>query len=384
MDHTNNITASQTFCPAPWTSLNINQIGIVTPCLNSGFHLGNIKQKNLYEILQDEPIKSMKQAQLQGQWHPGCIECKNRESYGDSPRTLWHTEPQVKQNIQNDVDNFFVVEHLTVNWSNLCNLACTYCNAETSTAWQAIKQIPIDYVKNEHDSLIELVARSKNNLKGLSLGGGEPLLQKTLPGLLANIDPTNVSVMVTTNLSVPLESNPVYAILRDWPNVSWIISFENANKEQFEYVRHGASWEVFLKNIDIMQQQQQNVSAHPAYSVYCALDLENLYQFCYEKNLSIWWCDLYHPEVLDIRRHNIKLRQLAIEQIDLVCENYTGKVTGMYETLQRYRQQLVDPSYLRPMRLDRFALQLFSEKIEQELKKTHRFADLWPHVHELL
>lgn len=384
MDYTQNIASSPTFCPAPWTSLNINQLGLVMPCMHSGYQLGNIKEKSIIDILQGQALQSMKQAQIAGQWHPACNECKARESYGLSPRQQWAIAPVVVDEIQKSINQYFRLEHLTVNWSNLCNLACTYCNDQTSTAWQAVKQIPISHVKNEHDSLIDLVAANSKALKGLSLGGGEPLLQKTLPNMLSKVDPSNVAVMVTTNLSVDLRSNAVYNLLRAWPNVIWMISFDTADKNQFEYVRHGASWEQFVKNIEIMQHDQQHIMAHPAYSVYCALDLDPLYQFCFEKKLTMFWCDLFHPQALDIRYQNSALRQHAIDNIDLVTAKWQGRMDGAFDTLARYRQQLVDPSYLQHQFNYKKDLKTFCLEVEKLLQKPTRFEDLWPHVYQLL
>lgn len=68
--------------------------------------------------------------------------------------------------INSDPD-FFKLEHLVVNWSNLCNLTCVYCNPQTSTAWQSVKKIPINHVKNEHEDLIELVKTQGHNIQGL-------------------------------------------------------------------------------------------------------------------------------------------------------------------------------------------------------------------------
>lgn len=354
------------------------------PCMHSGYKLGNIKDSTITDILQDNAIQAMKQAQASGQWHSACSECSARESYGLSPRQQWHIDPAVVYEIENNVQEFFRLEHLTVNWSNLCNLTCTYCNDQTSTAWQAVKRIAVNHVKNEHDSLIDLVSRNSTALKGLSLGGGEPLLQKTLPNLLDKIDPSHVAVMVTTNLSIDITTNPVYKILSSWPNVSWMISFDTADKQQFEYVRHGADWNQFVTNIDTMQADRQNIMAHPAYSVYSALDLEPLYQFCFDRNLVLFWCDLVHPQALDIRRQNYELRQQAINNIDQVTDKWQGKMVGAFDTLARYRQQLVDPSYLQNQYNARQDLKSFCNEVEQLLHKTSRFQDLWPHVYNLI
>ena len=373
------ITKSPTFCPAPWTSLNIDQTGRVMPCFHTGYELGNIKHIPIQQVLIDKPLQDLRQTMARGEWHDACAWCKRlEETTGTSGRTVRHADSNTLAAIDNDLD-FFKLEHLVINWSNLCNLTCVYCNPETSTAWQSIKRIPINHVKNEHQDLIELARTQGHNIQGLSLGGGEPLLQKGLDKFLNYINPDKVRVMVTTNLSVDLLTNPIYQMLKDWPSVDWMISFDNADKEKFEYVRDGASWEQFVKNLRQMKKDNQHVLAHPAYSIYCALDLEEYYDFCDQENLSIFWCELNHPEDLDMRRQPMALRKLAIDEIDRVVAKYKHRQHLAVDALERYRLTLQDNSYLLNIH-HTTNVQVFHQNIETQLKKSVSFADLWPTI----
>jgi len=373
------ITKSPTFCPAPWTSLNIDQTGRVMPCFHTGYELGNIKHIPIQQVLIDKPLQDLRQTMARGEWHDACPWCKRlEETTGTSGRTVRHADSNTLAAIDNDLD-FFKLEHLVINWSNLCNLTCVYCNPETSTAWQSIKRIPINHVKNEHQDLIELARTQGHNIQGLSLGGGEPLLQRGLDKFLNYINPDKVRVMVTTNLSVDLLTNPIYQMLKNWPSVDWMISFDNADKEKFEYVRDGASWEQFVKNLRQMKKDNQHVLAHPAYSIYCALDLEEYYDFCDQENLSIFWCELNHPEDLDMRRQPMALRQLAIDEIDRVVAKYKHRQHLAVDALERYRLTLQDNSYLLNIH-HTTNVQVFHQNIETQLKKSVSFADLWPTI----
>jgi radical SAM protein with 4Fe4S-binding SPASM domain len=379
MDNTAMITDSPTFCPAPWTSLNIDQAGEVSPCFHCVDMIGNVKKNTIQEVITGPTVTGMKQSMARGEWAPGCSWCKRlEETTGVSGRTVRTTSAESMKAINTDPD-FFKLEHLVINWSNLCNLTCVYCNPEASTAWQSIKKIPINHVKNEHEDLIELARTQGHNIQGLSLGGGEPLLQRGLEKFLDYIDSSKVSVMVTTNLSVDLERNAIYQRLRTWPNVSWMISFDNANADKFEYVRHGASWSQFVNNIQIMKQDKQKVQAHPAYSVYCALDLMEYYDFCADQQLHIFWCELSHPLDLDMRRQSTSLRQLAIEEIDRVVSKYQTQAILSTDALERYRTQLNDNSYLQHQDSILDLLQ-WHDDIETTLKKPTRFVDLWPNI----
>ena len=375
------ITKSPTFCPAPWTSLNIDQAGETSPCFHCVDMIGNNKKMTIQEIIHGPKVTSMKEAMARGEWHPGCSWCKRlEETTGTSGRTVRYASPETLAAIDADM-NFFKLEHLVVNWSNLCNLTCVYCNDQTSTAWQSVKKIPINYVKNEHEDLIELARTQGHNIQGLSLGGGEPLLQKGLDVFLSHLNPATVSVMVTTNLSMEITTNPIYQILKTWPTVEWMVSFDNANKEKFEYVRDRANWEQFVKNLRQMKQDGQRVHAHPAYSIYCALDLVEYYDFCIEENLGVYWCELNHPMELDIRRHSEKLRNLAVEEINQVINKYGDRKSLAIDVLKTYRNTLLDNSYLRDQENFKSSDTLkWHVEIENTLKKTNKFIELWPEM----
>ena len=364
--------------------MNIDQTGRVFPCMHSGYELGNIKQTPIQQVLLGDKIKDLRETIARGEWHAACAWCKRLEdTTGTSGRTVRYAKQETLTAINNNLD-FFKLEHLVVNWSNLCNLACVYCNNETSTAWQSINKIPINYVKNEHQDLVELARTHGHNILGLSLGGGEPLLQKGLVEFLDCLDPLKVRVMVTTNLSMDITTNPVYQKLKDWPTVGWMISFDNANKNKFEYVRHNAKWEQFVKNIRQIKTDGRNVIAHPAYSIYCAWDLIEYYDFCAAENLDIFWCELNDPVALDVRRQALPVRQRAIEEIDQVLAKYSSQQGLNTDALKRYRLTLENPSYINNTHFNPQDTITWTAMIESKLKKTQTFQDLWPDLSRMI
>jgi organic radical activating enzyme len=339
--------------------------------------VGNNKTDTIQNIIHGPILTSMRETMSRGEWHSGCSWCKSlEETTGSSGRTVRHADQSTLTKINNDLD-FFELQHLVVNWSNLCNLACVYCNDETSTAWQSINKIPINYVKNEHQDLIELAITQGHNIQGLSLGGGEPLLQKGLDKFLDYITSSKVNVMVTTNLSMELTTNAIYQKLKTWPHVEWMISFDNADKEKFEYVRHNADWDQFVKNIRQMKADGQKVKAHPAYSIYCAWDLVKYYDFCVAEDIDIFWCELNHPIELDVRRHSAEVRQRAIEEIDKVLVKYPKREELGTHALERYRLTLQDPGYINTTDYTPQNIFEWTANIENKLKKTKKFQDLW-------
>jgi hypothetical protein len=196
-----------------------------------------------------------------------------------------------------------------------------------------------------------------------------------------------VRVLVTTNLSIDISNNPIYNELRTWKNVDWQISFDNADKDKFEYVRDGASWEMFVKNLRLMKQHKQHVIAHPAYSIYCAFDLVDYYEFCVTEGLDMYWCELTHPWDLDIRRLHKHIRDLAVAEIDAILAKYQTSTHLAIDTLKGYRATLLDNSYIfniaDPNKYTADPLG-YSQRVEQELKTTNTFEQLWPGLTKLL
>jgi organic radical activating enzyme len=339
--------------------------------------IGNIKQNSIQDIINGDALLNIKQHMALGQWHPNCVQCRRNEDVTSvSARTQRSLDQHGQDQIDQDI-NWFEPQHLVINWSNLCNLTCTYCNAHTSTAWQAIKGIPINYVRNEHQDLIDLARQHGSSVQGLVLGGGEPLLQKGLVEFLQCLDPNQVRVLVTTNLSIDITNNPIYNELSTWPTVDWQISFDNANKDQFEYVRDRASWQIFVNNIHVMKQQGQRVVAHPAYSIYGALHLVEYYDFCVANNLDIFWCYLDHPWDLDIRRYSESLRQQAVDQIDQVMVKFGHQKNLAIDTLKQYRAKLLNVDNLISPEFCPDPIR-YHQRIEAELEKTISFQELWP------
>jgi hypothetical protein len=191
------------------------------------------------------------------------------------------------------------------------------------------------------------------------------------------LNPEQVRVLVTTNLTVDLATNPVYRELKNWKTVEWQISFDNADRDKFEYVRDRASWAQFERNIDIMKADGQFIKAHPAYSIYCAFDLVSYYNYCVAKDIDLFWCELTHPWDLDIRRYPWALRQQAIAEIDRVVEQFGDRPNLAVDTLERYRMTLLDNSYLIDPTYQVDAPG-FHQRIERELNKTQTFSQLWP------
>ena len=250
---------------------------------------------------------------------------------------------------------------------------------------------PIKLLSASDNSLNWLIENSKT-LYSIGIGGGEPLLQKEIGSLLSQLK-NPVSAYITTNLSVELENNQIFETIKNNKNINsvWSISFDGIG-DKFEYVRHGATWNQFRKNIDVLKKYNQKIEAHPAYSIYCAFDLLEYVDFCVDQELSIYWCDIFEPHQLDIRYSPKSLRDIAIQNIDAVFKKYENRSTLNLnlDLLKKYREMAIKGFHFNPafnLLSDKQKAQNmldFNKKIETQLPKAKLFAEVWPKVHSTL
>ena len=249
-----------TFCPMPWTGLMYNFDGKIKNCIRSAGPLGNIKDQPIKSILVGNNL-SRQQQMIDQQPVATCHTCYDLEQGKRgfdhiSDRVFYIRELKDTLPSTYQVGNFDL-QTVDVRWTNLCNFACVYCGPEFSSKWS-------DELKIRHQTPTEQQTTDFKNyiydhagqLRHVYLAGGEPLLMKENLTLLEKLDP-NVNIRINTNLSKV--DTRVFEAVCKFPNVHWTVSVETQAKE-FEYIRHGGSWQDFLDNLATIKQLDHKIS----------------------------------------------------------------------------------------------------------------------------
>jgi hypothetical protein len=127
-------------------------------------------------------------------------------------------------------------------------------------------------------------------------------------------------------------------------NVTWDVSFETFG-DRFEYIRHGASWELMLKNMKILQDATADKSGHTThitgqYCVYNCLNLSEVYKTFKQLNLPLMRLnELTHPPILNV--YNLPLKFLDIAKQEVIrslryvkdSPNISRFLQGQFNTL---------------------------------------------------
>jgi hypothetical protein len=180
---------------------------------------------------------------------------------------------------------------------------------------------------------------------------------------------------------VDLTNNQVYQKLKNFSNVIWNISFDNI-EDRFEYVRHGASWDLLLKNIDTVIKDfgAHHINFHPVYSIWSAFALKEYQDFSNSMGVRINW--QLANEVFDfplegragytVFEHSTALRRAAISHIDQIDQNkFFINVKSELHTSSETPG--VGKQFLN-----------WTADLEKTLPPKKSFQQLWPEVWDLL
>jgi len=374
----------ETFCSYPFDTIFLGADAGIKTCCSANQDIGDLNKDRIEDILASDKAQEIRQSILDEKWHDSCQQCKILEDQGArSERTssIEHTYDYY-ESIELD-STFFGLKKLDLRWSNVCNLACNYCYEYFSSQWAKIKGVKLNTLDGENEeSLFEFIDIHKDAIETVNLLGGEPLLQRQNERLISML-PTNTNYYMLTNMAVPLEKNSIMNLLLNEEAPTFGISFETIG-DKYEYVRHGASWEVFCNNIKTVKEKNPSVrlNAHPLYCTYSAFNLVEYYEFVLNAGFDdIYWCSIQNIEGLNINKLSKELKTKAIKEIEKCSELFPeqASIKDLINIKISLEKSLDDV-----IATDNSEIELFAEfttGIELQLKnKKKKATELWPEL----
>ena len=343
-----------TFCPVPWTGFIMNPDGEVKNCVLSNQTLGNINNTDIKDILHGDINTEIKQCMNKDQQHTGCTNCYKLEQGTTGLKNVRSDRYYYLKALSGVPYSAYNTENTTLStvdmrWRNTCNLACVYCGPELSSTWAKELDREISVDEQQLAKTKKYVLDNAPNLKNVYLAGGEPLLMKENSELLDRLDPS-CTVRINTNLSNI--KGPVFERASKFKNVHWTVSVETMGTE-FEYIRHGANWETFLENLNVIKQLDHKISFNMLWFVlnpYSVFDTVDYFITCgYSENAFIIG-PLTAPAYFDIR-------------------NFSDSAIDDFKQVLRSRIQGVDNRYLLHNSYVNM-LQHLDEKFDKQSSKT--------------
>lgn len=313
------------FCSLPWSGVHINQqLDVFFCCLMADPEstLGNLREQPLTDILNSEDAREVRQGFLDGVVPSRCNACKFRT--GDIINDLTESERLdifVRQELAH-----ITLHAADIRSSNLCTLDCVYCGPlwSSSIAKRDGHYTLIPSAENQRQYQQYINDIDLSNIRRLFLAGGEPLLMKEYIKLLEHVLKYNPNCSITVNTGLSVVNTPVFDLLTQLPNVTWILSVDTTDPDKFAYIRHGHTWDNFTNNL----QKIKNIPGHilVAHMVYFALSYKNFdVSYSTLKSLGIG------PVIIDpVSHHALDLRNVpqVLDQVKLDIERY--KLAGIF------------------------------------------------------
>jgi len=270
---------NKSLCPLPFAGLYIKPNGNVKCCSISKDILGNIHKDSIENMTKGDVVKKIRREMLDNKFPTNCTECYEKEkvmkgiNLNKISNRLYHvgklgTAPMKLYNNENN----FELQQLDVRWRNTCNGACVYCGPELSSRWAVELQEEKKMTDTAMQASVDYVYKNLNNLKMLYLCGGEPMMMKENVKLLQIIKESNPELDIRVNTNLSNLNNEVFRILKNLPNVHWILSAE-ATHERFEYIRYPLKWHTFVKNLGIVQKLNHKISINMSWNILNAMGI---------------------------------------------------------------------------------------------------------------
>lgn len=341
---------TKTLCVLGEAGTRVWPDGRMSPCcINTipGRHANGeemfLYKDSLEEAFHSEDFQSLRNNLEAGIKDPRCSVCWDREAVGlESKRQQENRKhPDLLKKIQAK-EKFEQPLILDLNIGTTCNLKCRSCGAHSSSRWaqELLDIYGMDGLARNNRELREMSGDESRKLlshwyefsedfwKTLKkwapkiqvwfFAGGEPLLNKRhLEALRAAIDSGQAHEQVlsyVTNGTIR-PSEEIQALWKKFRAINFALSVDGLGKE-FEFLRHGAKWEVFLENFRVFRKictNPEHMVVNYTCSIFNLLSVPAFMEFMLERKVAISLTFVGHPEKLSIQAMPKKLKEKMAE-----------------------------------------------------------------------
>lgn len=371
------------YCAAPWRGLHINPQGNVkTCCAGNPNLLGNLETQSIDSILNSDLMSEIRVSLAQGKPHGYCSNCVRAERFGADSERQWHNNVNPGFDYATAGLRYHYPVIVDVRWNTTCNLSCNYCGSACSSKWASLQGKHFrSGTRPYFDSVCDFIAQHHEHIHEVALVGGEPLLLPENERLL-DVIPQSAIVTLITNLNVDFERNRIVQRLAQRQRVGWSMSFDNIS-ERFEYVRHGAAWQLMQHNIglvqDLMKYQGHWGGVHAVYNIYNCTRLVELREYTESKKLSVLWQNLFQPSHLDPMQLGYHVAQLAATEIEKFL-SINILTTAEQQFFQTSLNQFKSVSSTDQGLWSKFSKHITDNETVWHPDKAGQFVKLWPEL----
>lgn len=297
------------YCLAPWVHAHVNVAGRRAPCCEANsfdqeefltldvFWNSNVMKSLRLKMLNQEPPSEL------------CAKCINstnstalkdifNEDYG-------YLTDEIDKLTAKDGHFDKHPSYYDYRISNICNLSCRMCNAESSskieqailnvehTTLEDIRKLEVKKELNQFLTSEIIDGISKGIVRKIYWASGEAFFQKDhwkiIDFCINNNFSSSIELIYNTNLSYSItQSKQYFKKLSNFRRVALLISID-ASENTAKFIRDGLSWNNFVTNLNLISEYPnvKKSSINITLTIPTLLDIKHFSNFLEKQNIPI-------------------------------------------------------------------------------------------------
>jgi molybdenum cofactor biosynthesis enzyme MoaA len=234
-------------CAAPGASMYLDPTGTVAACCqNTTAPLGSTAASTLQGIWHGPAASELRRRMTMGDLSMGCQECEGPVASGHREQAYLTTFDHL---VPVPAEGLPWPRRLELALSNTCNLQCTMCNGDLSSAIRSQREGRPPLPNAYGDAFFEQLTPFLDHVEEISFLGGEPFLATETWRVIDLLHDGGLRPRCTVTTNGTVWTPRVERFLAELP---WciVVSVDGARPETFESIRVGASFERVSDIID--------------------------------------------------------------------------------------------------------------------------------------
>jgi len=333
----------ETICAIPWTHLEIQSTGDITPCcMTTDLILGNINHTTLEEAFQSDKLKNLRNQLLSGAQPSACQNCWKVEEKKLTSIRMHNIKRLKKEFLTRYLDDP-QISTLDIKFNNTCNFKCRICGPGSSTLFAQEEhkfrgtQLVAQDNWGESENFTNQIITHLPNIKNIDMYGGEPFLVKKFKKVLElavnNDHARNIQLHYNSNGSIwPDQFLPYW---RHFKLVDIHFSID-AIGDQFNLQR-GGNWYEVEKNILKLKSlglPNLSISIMPTIGIMNVYYIDQIYDWATKHGFPIF--------VSHARGVGMELQYLTREAKELVIKKFKNHPWNELQNIIKIIQELPD------------------------------------------
>jgi len=360
----------------PFLSVTAHQTGTYRLCCEDELIkeeevLWNVKNTTIEEMRNSIKMKEFRLKMLRWEELKECKICNLKKIRGVRSKRDINNDILFKKDLESifdttDFNSWFTsqeVKYIDVRFSNICNLACRMCWSGSSSSRIELDKLTRNYAQPIVQDIWKLEDFKKvlQTVEMIYIAWWEPFLDKNFDIFLEHITSLwiakNIVLKINTNLTIITEEH--IKLLTKFKKVQMVVSCDGYG-EVYEYIRIGAKWSKFLKNLITLKRalplfwKWSWIDINTVVQIDNAFNLPKLHHFCHKvwvkNNLSILQVPEYMylwvmPDrdkfkILTYYKKFIELHKSEIPNLEKKLSEIMNILKSWWENLELYDKYL--------------------------------------------